>query len=200
MTIGHADKLERLARKTGMLRPRDLDAHGIPRQYLRILEGRGIIRKAGRGLYVHDQAALTEGHTIAQAAKLVPEGIVCLLTALRLHGLTTQSPFEVWIAIDAKAWKPRIEYPPLHVVRFSGDALTHGVERRKIEGVPVRVFDAAKTVADCFKYRNKVGLDVALEALRDCLRRKKATIDQLWDAAKVCRVANVMRPYMESVA
>jgi predicted transcriptional regulator of viral defense system len=200
MTAGHADNLERLARRTGILRPRDLDAHGIPRQYLRILEDRGVIRKSGRGLYVHDQATQTESHTLAQAAKLVPEGIVCLLTALRLHGLTTQAPFEVWLAIDGKAWKPRIDYPPLHIVRFSGAALTHGVEQRKIEGIPARVFNPAKTVADCFKYRNKVGLDVALEALRDCLRLRKATVDQIWQAAKVCRVANVIRPYMESVA
>lgn len=200
MTIGHAEKLANLAQKAGILRPRDLDAQGIPRLYLRILEDRGIIRKAGRGLYVHDQAKATEGHSVAQAAKLVPEGIICLLTALRLHSLTTQAPFEVWLAIDGKAWKPRIEYPPLRVVRFSGAALTHGIEHRKIEGVSVRLYDPAKTVADCFKYRNKVGLDVALEALRDSLRQKKATMDQLWHAAKICRVTNVMRPYMESVA
>jgi predicted transcriptional regulator of viral defense system len=199
MAISHAEKLAKLAQKAGILRSRDLDAYGIPRQYLRILEDRGIIRRTGRGLYVHDQSTPTEGHTVAQAAKLVPQGIVCLLTALRLHGLTTQAPFEVWIAIEAKAWKPRIDYPPMHIVRFSDAAFTHGVEQRKIDGVAVRLYTAAKTVADCFKYRNKIGLDVALEALRDSLRKKKATMDQLWRAAEVCRVANVMRPYMESI-
>lgn len=141
-----------------------------------------------------------EHHTIAEACKRVPHGVVCLLSALRLHDLTTQLPHEVWIAVDRKARKPSVDYPPLRVVRFSGDALSQYVEERTIEGVEVAVYSPAKTVADCFKYRNKIGLDVAIESLRDCWRKKKATMDMIWKAAEVCRVGRVMRPYVESLA
>jgi predicted transcriptional regulator of viral defense system len=129
----------------------------------------------------------------------VPHGVVCLLSALRFHRLTTQAPFEVWLAIDRKARRPRVKHPPLRVVRFSGPALTEGVEEHTLEGVPVRVTTPARTVVDCFAYRNKVGLDVALEALRDCRRQRKATMDELHRAARVRRMANVMRPYLESL-
>ena len=193
------DRTLKLIKKAGVLRPRDLDEHGISRQYLRILEQAGKVRRSGRGLYVMEGAPVTENHTVAEACKRVPHGVICLITALRLHGLTTQLPHEIWMAIDRKARKPSVDYPPLRIVRFSGAALTSGIEERKIDGVPVRVYDPAKTVADCFKYRNKIGLDVAIEALRDCRRRKKASMDQLWAAAKVCRVANVMQPYVEAV-
>jgi predicted transcriptional regulator of viral defense system len=167
---------------------------------MRMLERHGLVTKAGRGLYVPEASDLTEHHTVAEAAAAVPHGIVCLLTALRLHDLTTQAPFEVWMAINNKAWKPRIAYPPLRIVRFSGTALTSGVETRVIEGIKVKLTSPAKTVADCFKYRNKIGLDVALEALRECLRQRKATRDEIAKAAAVCRVANVIRPYMEMQA
>jgi predicted transcriptional regulator of viral defense system len=199
MTINYADRTLRLVRHAGVLRPRDLDQHHIPREYLRILEKAGKIRRSGRGLYVLEGAEVTANHTLAEACKRVPHGVICLVSALRLHGLTTQLPHEVWLAIERKARKPTVDYPPLRIVRFSGDALKSGVEERKIEGVPVRVYDPAKTVADCFKYRHKIGLDVALEALRDCWRNKKATMDQLWAAAKVCRVDKVMQPYLESL-
>jgi predicted transcriptional regulator of viral defense system len=149
---------------------------------------------------VPEGSDVTEHHSVAEAAAAVPQGIVCLLTALRLHGLTSQAPFEVWMAIDGKAWKPRIVYPPLHIVRFSGSARATSVEKRVIEGVSVKLTTPAKTVADCFKYRNKIGLDVALEALRECLRQRRATRDEIAAAAAVCRVANVIRPYMEMQA
>jgi predicted transcriptional regulator of viral defense system len=142
---------------------------------------------------------VTEFHSLEEACKRVPHGIVCLLSALRFHGLTTQAPFEVWLAIDRKARLPRLGALPLRIVRFSGRALKEGVEEHRIEGVPVKTYNPAKTVADCFKYRNKIGLDVALEALRDCRRQRKCTNDELWRYAKVCRVANVMRPYMEAL-
>ena len=186
-------------RKAGVLRSRDLEAHGIPRQYLRVLCDRGLIRRVGRGLYALEGGA-TENRSLAEACKRVPKGVICLLSALRFHGLTTQAPFVVWMAIDPKAWKPSVDQPPLRIVRFSGKALTEGVEKKLIEGVPIHVFDPAKTVADCFKYRNKIGLDVALEALRDCWRKRKATMDELWVAAKICRMTSVMRPYLEMLA
>jgi predicted transcriptional regulator of viral defense system len=129
----------------------------------------------------------------------VPRGVVCLLSALRFHELTTQQPFEVWLAIGIKSWKPEVASPPVRIVRFSETALNFGVEQHAIEKIPVRVYSAAKTVSDCFKYRNKIGVDVALEALRDCMSQRKATVDELWEAAKVCRMTNVMRPYLEAV-
>lgn len=122
-----------------------------------------------------------------------------MLSALRFHNLTTQSPFEVWMAVDRKARRPRSDSPPLRIVRFSGEALKVGVEEHRIEGVTVSVYCPAKTVADCFKYRNKIGLDVALESLRDCWRERRCTMSDLWCYAKICRVANVMRPYLESL-
>jgi predicted transcriptional regulator of viral defense system len=161
---------------------------------------RGLLTRVGRGLYTLAEAEATEQRSLVEVVKRVPDGVVCLLSALQFHGLTTQSPSEVWLAIGEKARKPKAEYPPLRIVRFSGKAQTEGVAEQEIEGVTVRVTNPAKTVADCFKYRNKIGLDVALEALRDCRRKRKATADELWRYAKVCRVTNVMRPYLEAVA
>jgi len=194
------DRLLALARQAGVLRPRDLDAEGIPREYLRRLLEEGLLDRPGRGIYIAAGLKPTPNHTLAEACKRIPHGTICLLSALQFHGLTTQAPFEVWLAIDEKARLPKVDYPPLRIVRFSGAALKDGIAEHRIEGVPVKVYSPAKTVADCFKYRNKIGLDVALEALRDCWKKRRATIDALWQAAKTCRVANVMRPYLESLA
>ena len=188
-----------LAAQAGVLRPRDLHAHGIPREYLSWLCERGLIQRVGRGLYVLPDADVTEHHTLAAACKRVPQGVVCLLSALRFHGLTTQSPSEVWLAIEVKAWCPRVDYPPLRFARFSAPTLAAGVEEHRIEGVLVKVYNPAKTVADCFKYRHKIGRDVAIEALRDSLRQARCTPDELLRYAQVCRVANVMRPYLEAL-
>jgi predicted transcriptional regulator of viral defense system len=187
-----------LARVMGVLRPRDLRAHGIPRVILTRLHMKERLRRVARGLYVLPEADVSEHHSLAEACKRVPDGVVCLLSALRFHGLTTQSPFEIWMAIDVKARKPKVETPHLRVVRFSGKALVYGVEEHQVEGVPVRVTSPAKTVADCFKYRNKIGLDVAVEALKD-YRRARKSLDDLWKAAEAVRVASVIRPYMEAI-
>lgn len=136
---------------------------------------------------------------LVEASLRVPSSVICLLSALRVHGLTTQAPFAVWLAIAGTARRPRVEYPPLHIVRFSGAAWTTGVETHTVEGEPVRVYGIAKTVADCFKYRNTVGTDVALEALTASWRERRVTMDALWAAAQVDRVATVMRPYLEAV-
>jgi len=189
-----------LVKKAGILRPRDLQSHGIPRLYLRMAADEGSIMRVGRGLYIVQGTRPTEHHSLAQASKRVPHGVVCLLSALRFHDLTTQSPFQVWLAISDKARLPKTDNPPLRIVRFSKKTLAYGVQEHRIEGVSVRIFSPAKTVADCFRYRNKIGLDVALEALRECRRKRRATSDELWQAAKVCRVANVMRPYLESLS
>ena len=188
-----------MLKATGVLRPRDVEASGISATYLNKLCAQGVVDRAGRGLYVLPNAKPSEHRSIAEACKRVPHGVVCLLTALRFHELTTQAPFVVWMAIDEKARLPKVDQPPLRIVRFSGRALSFGIEKRGVENVPVRVYSPAKTVVDCFKYRNKIGLDVAIEALRDCWSQKKAAMDELWEAAKVCRMSNVMRPYMESL-
>lgn len=189
-----------LARKQGALRSSDLKSLGIPREYLSRLYQAGVLERVGRGVYNLPEADLTEHHSLIEATKRVPKGVICLLSALRFHDLTTQSPFEVWIAIDPKAHRPGGYGVSLRIVRFSGQSLTAGVEEHQIEGVIVRVYSPAKTVADCFKYRNKIGLDVALEALRDYWKSGRANADELWKYAKICRVTNVMRPYMEALA
>jgi predicted transcriptional regulator of viral defense system len=187
-----------LAAHQPLVRPRDVEALGIAREFLLRLYRQGLLVRPVRGLYALAGSSVTEYHSLAVAAKLVPRGVVCLLSALRLHGLTTQDPHEVWMAIDFKAHKPSIAYPALRVVRFSGRALADGIDTYPIEGVEVRVYCPAKTVADCFKYRYKIGIDIAIDALRDALRTRKATVDEIHRFAKVCRVSNVMRPYLES--
>lgn len=188
-----------LARRSGVLRPRDLAAIGIAGMYLNKLHLQGVLERPSRGLYVLADTEPSPQRTLAEVGKRYPKSVICLLSALQFHGLTTQAPFEVWIALDHKARRPKVGYPPMRIVRFSPAAMRFGVEEHNVSGVMVRIFSAAKTVADCFKYRNKIGVDVAIEALRDSLRRRKATVDELWAAAKVCRMANVMRPYLEAV-
>jgi len=157
------------------------------------------VRQA-RGVYAASNHARTADHALAQVAKRVPSGVICLLTALRYHELTTQLPAEVWIALPEKGRKPRLDHPRLRVVRFSGAALTEGIETHRIEGVAVPVYSAAKTVADCFKYRNKVGIDVAVEALRDFSRQHRGGATELARFARICRVTRVMQPYLDAIA
>lgn len=166
---------------------------------LQRLVERGVIEREGRGLYRLAGTEVSEHYCFIQAAKRVPKGVICLLSALRFHELTTQKPFEVWLAIERGARRPASDAPPLRVHSFSGAAFTAGIETHELEGVPVRVYSAAKTVADCFKYRNKIGIEVALEALRDTLRQRKATVDEIWRYAEICRVSRVIYPYLEAL-
>ena len=199
MDLHLAEKTLRLARCKGVLRPRDLSRYAIPRVYLARLQSQGLLRRVGRGLYVPADAEPSEHRSLAEACKRVPHGVVCLLSALAFHGLTTHLPFEVWMAISDTARHPRVDRPAIRFARFSGLALEAGIEVHMVEGVPVRIYNPAKTVADCFKFRNKIGVDVAVEALRDYLRERKATMDDLWRYAEVCRMSRVMRPYLEAM-
>jgi predicted transcriptional regulator of viral defense system len=183
----------------GMVRPRDIEAIGLPREYLVRLHRQGKLNRSGRGIYTVPDANVTERHSYAEVAKRVPEAVICLLSGLAFHEITTQSPPSVWIALRKGAGKPVLSSPSLRIVRLSGPSLTEGIENHQVEGVPVRVYSAAKTVADCFKFRNKIGLDLAIEALKDCLRQKKASINEVYRYAKICRVSNVIRPYMEAL-
>lgn len=196
---GKTHALLRLARK-GPVRARDLDEKGIPRAYLRRLCDRGLIEKVDRGLYRLADAPVTELQSLADVAKRVPHAIVCLLSALQVHELTTEAPHAVWVLIDRHARMPKLSYPKLEVVRASGLAREHGVETRTIDGVKVQLTTPAKTVADCFRYRRHVGLEVALAALRDYLRRRRGSIDALAEAARADRVYALMRPYLEALA
>lgn len=174
-------------------------AAGIPRHAVYALWHGGQLARVGRGLFAANHLDLGPHETLAEAAAQVPNGIVCLLSALSFHQLTTQNPREIWMAIPEKAWKPRADSLPLHFVRFSGAAYAEGVESHRIGRAVVRVYGPAKTVADCFKYRNKIGLDVALEALQEYWRQRRGTMDELLHYAQICRVANVMRPYLETL-
>ncbi len=188
-----------LAAERSLIRPRDLTERGLPTVALTRLVRQGRLQRVGRGLYALPDRPVSEHNAVAEVARKHPQAIVCLLSALRFHDLTTQSPFETWLAIPNKARAPKMDYPPLRIVRFSGEALNVGVEDHVIDGVPVRVTSVARTVADCFKFRNKIGLDVALEALQEAWRAKRVSMDELWRYATLCRVTNVMRPYMESL-
>lgn len=188
-----------LAERQPLLRTRDLVRAGVPTMVLSRLVTAGKLERVTRGVYTLPGRALSEHRSLAESALRVPRGVVCLLSALRVHGIGTQAPSEVWMAIPPHTPTPCLTQPALRVVRMSGAALTEGVEHLQIDGVPVPVFSLAKTVADCFKYRNKIGLDVALEALREGWSQRRVTMDALWHHASVNRVSNVMRPYLESV-
>ena len=184
---------------SGAVSAMQLTALGVPRVQLSRWVASGQLQRLSRGLYALPSYSPNEHASLIEVAQKSPSVTFCLLTSLRFHNLTTQAPFEVWIAIGSKARVPKMDYPALRVCRFSGEALLYGVEVHQVDGVALRVTSVAKTVADCFKFRNKIGLDVALEALQEAVRGKRVTIDELWRAATVCRVANVMRPYLESL-
>ena len=196
----HRERLLQLARERGVVRTRDLAALGVPRVYLRRLVAQGALERAGRGLYILAGFDVTEHHTLAEVGAKVPAGIVCLLSALAYHVIGTQLPHQVWLAIPMKARRPQVTDLPIRIVRFSGASLVAGVEPRRIEGVTIRVTNPARTVVDCFRFRNKIGLEVAVEALKEGWRDRRFTMDELHEIATGLRSAKVMRPYLEMLA
>lgn len=194
----HEQAVLALAAQQPLLRARDLAAHGVPTVVLTRLVSMGQLERIARGVYSLPGRALSAHQSLAEVALRVPRGVVCLLSALRVHGIGTQAPFEVWVAIPSHSPTPRLDRPALRVVRMSGPALVEGIESVLVDGVAVPVFSADKTIADCFKFRHKIGLEVALEALRDGWAQRKLSMDALWRHATVNRVANVMQPYLES--
>jgi predicted transcriptional regulator of viral defense system len=189
----------RLGRKKELFRLSEALAAGVHPEYVRRLTRQGQLVRVGRGLYALPTLEPTEHHTLAAVAKRVPKGVFCLLTALRFHRLGTQNPSEVWVAVDRRAGLPRVDFTPVRTIRISGLALTGGIEEHDIEGVRVRVTTPARTVVDCFKFRHRIGVDVAVEALRDYRRLRKGTADELWRHAERLRLAKVMRPYWDSL-
>jgi predicted transcriptional regulator of viral defense system len=188
-----------LVEKEGVVRARDLAAQGISPTHLQRLYEQGKLVRSGRGIYALPDKDLGNHFSLAEIARRVPAGVVCLFSALDFHGLTTQLPHQVWIAIPPRTHRPQVDWPPVKSVQMTGASLKEGMEVHTILNTPVRIFSPAKTVADCFKFRNKIGQDVALEALHDAWRKKKVTMDELTHYAEVCRVAQVMRPYLETL-
>jgi predicted transcriptional regulator of viral defense system len=195
-----SQKVLDLANQQALIRPRDLSKYGLPRVTLARLVEQGQLQRVSRGLYALPDRPASAYESILEACSKSPQSIVCLLTALRLHELTTQNPFEVWLGIPNKSRPPTMDYPPLRIIRFSGKALEEGIEQRSIEGIDVRITNLERTLVDCFKFRNKVGLDVALEALREAWNAKQIDMDKLWQYATTFRQSNVMRPYLESLS
>ncbi len=196
--IGARERIRVAAGQAGLLRARDVRALGLHREYLRRMCHDGLLTRIDRGIYALPNDDVAATHTLARISVRAPGAVVCLLSALAFHGVTTQVSDRVWIAIAHKARRPALSYPPIELVRMSGATLSYGAEQHVIQGTTIRVFSPAKTVADCFKYRSRVGLAVAIEALREIWRHGLATTDELFDAARVCRVTRVMRPYIEA--
>lgn len=188
-------------KKCGVLCAGDLKKYGMSRSSLSRLVQLGLITRIGRGLYSQANAEnATEFRGFVEARKKAPHGVICLFSALVFHELTTQAPFEVWMSFDVKARIPQSTAVPIRAIRASGRALKEGIEVHRIEGVNVRIYCPAKTVVDCFKFRNKFGLDVALEALKDCLEQRKCTSEDILKYAKICRVEKIVRPYLEALS
>lgn len=193
-------RLLELARKQPILRVRDLVAVKIHPEHLRRLWRKGVMERASRGVYRLVEAEYTAHLSLAEVAKRVPHGVICLISALQFHGIGTQMPPDVWLAVDRRAARPASMNPQLRVVRLSGKAFSEGVEKKEIDGVTVQIYSPAKTIVDCFKFRNKVGQDVVLEALREGWRSRKVTMKDLVYFSKICRVEKAIRPYLESLA
>mgnify|MGYP004703293755 CR=1 FL=1 len=187
-----------LARIKGIIRAEDVEAVGISRNYLYRMLKEDLLKKSAVGLYALSEAPVTENSDLVEISKRMPQAVVCLISALSYHEITTQIPHEIWLAIPRGSWRPDVEYPPLNLTYVSEPAYSFGVQEHVINGVTVKIYSPAKTVADCFKFRNKIGLDVTIEALREAWRSRKVTVDELVKAAEINRVSKIMRPYLEA--
>ncbi|CZI33488.1 Uncharacterised protein [Legionella pneumophila] len=197
--INYKQKVLQLAKKSGIVKISDLSAKGITRATVSRLVSENKLEKLAPGLYCLPEAEFSEKESLVIIASRVPQAVFCLLTALQIHELTTQLPRKVWIAMPRSSHTPHIEYPPVKMVQYSEEAFSEGVEIIESDNTKLRVYNVAKTIADCFKHRNKIGLDVAIEALKEAYTQNKVSMDDLWHYAKICRVANVMRPYLEAI-
>jgi predicted transcriptional regulator of viral defense system len=195
-----AERIVELAGKFGVLRPKDLAAEGIQAEYLRRACDKGVIRKVGRGSYVLTGREANPGLAFAVVGRAVPNGVICLRSALAWHGLADMPKDDVFVAIERRAARPRLDYPPLRVARLGGPAFTEGVEKHVIEGVKVRIYSLEKTLADLFKFRNKIGPHIAVDALRAAFAQKAVRKERLWHFARLCRVERVMKPYVDALA
>lgn len=199
MVPTHRARLLAMGRRRGVLTAGDIAQAGIHSEQITRLVAEGALERLSRGQYRLAQSPITERHGLVMAARAVPRGVICLLSALDFHGIGTQLPAEVWVAIPRGSRTPAVDQPPLRIVRFTGESFTTGIQRHRIEGTTVRVYSIAKTLADLFKYRNKIGVDVAVEALREAWLERRFSMEALEHAARVCRVERVMQPYIEAI-
>ncbi|NOY23501.1 MAG: transcriptional regulator [Acidobacteria bacterium] len=196
--MNRKEQIMELAKKQMVIRAEDVEALGISRNYLYVMHKEGLLQKTTVGLYSLPDAEFNENANLVEVAKRVPNAVIGLISALSYHGITTQIPHEIWVIVPRGAWRPKIDYPRLHLSYVSGPAYSYGIQKHVLNGVTVKIYSPAKTVADCFKFRNKIGLDVAIEALREVWRARKATMDELVEAAKINRVLKIMRPYLDA--
>jgi len=192
-------KILRIAKEKGIVQARDLEDRGISRNHLYTLCKDGVLNRIATGLYMLEDESMTEYISLAETAKRIPSAVVCLLSALSFHEIGTQMPKDIWISIPRGSWRPRVKSPPLNITFLSETSYSYGIQKHNISGVSVNIYSPAKTVADCFKFRSKVGLDVAIESLKETLSSRKATVDALMDAARINRVSKIMQPYLEAI-
>jgi len=193
------EKILKIVKKKGMITAGDLEKTGVYRNLMYEMCDEGLLVRQSRGLYSASDTQFSEHLSLIEISKRSPNSVVCLVSALSFHGVTTQLPHEVWIAVKRGSWIPKYDSVPVNVTVISGNAFDFGIEKHKISGIEIKVYSIAKTVADCFKFRNKIGLDVAIEALKEVVRSRKATVDEIMKAAEICRVGTVIRPYLEAV-
>lgn len=196
--ISQRDTALRLLGKRGIMRLSELKAAGVHYQTLSRMAEDGSVLRVGRGLYQLPEADYSLAHSLAEVAKAVPKGVICLISALQFHELTLQMPPRIWVAIGRKDRMPRIGYPPVRVIQFGERAMSVGIERHVIDKVETRIFDPAKTIVDCFRYRKEVGIDIALEGLRNGIRKRKAHPDRIAVYAKDLRIWTILRPYLDA--
>jgi len=193
------EKILKLVKKKGMVTASDLEKTGVYRNLIYAMCDEGLLVRQSRGLYSASDTQFSEHFSLIEISKRSPDSVICLISALAVHSITTQLPHEVWIAVKRGSWIPKYDSPPVNVTVISGTAFDFGIEKRLINGVEIRVYSIAKTVADCFKFRNKIGLDVAIEALKEVVRSRKVSVDEIMKAADICRVGSVIRPYLEAI-
>lgn len=197
--MNYTQQILNLAKLQGVIASKDVEELNISRNYLYKMHKEGLLYKTGYGLYSLPNADVNENANLIEIAKRIPNAVIGLISALSYHEITTQISHEIWIVIPRGAWRPQIEYPPLRINYVSGPAYLFGIQEHLINGIAVKIYTPAKTVADCFKFRNKIGLDIAIEALREVRRKKSVTMSELVEAAKINRVLSIMRPYLEAI-
>lgn len=195
----HKQRVLNLISQKGWLRPSDLDQINVPHIVLRRMTAAGQLEKVNRGVYRLPDTQISEHESLLIIATRVPQAVFCLLSALQFHELTTQLPRQVWIAMPRGSHTPQIDYPPIKMIQFTDEAYSEGIEVIERDQITIRVYSVAKTITDCFKHRNKIGLDVALEALKEARFKKILDMNELWHYAKICRVTNLIRPYLEAI-